>query len=419
MTAKDERKTARGATACIALAVPLLVSGRATMAVAASLGVLLILADPQRKVRFETLLDCIRGRLGIAVCLVLAAWLPSVAFSLEPGRSLLVWLRMAGIVVAAIWVWDLLRHDPRLIALAQRVLVCSAVIAGLVGAIGLLVWPQLIALIHADGFTAIDAGRRLKSYASVVGCLLPIVLWSGMSLGRWWKWVAFSYPLLVSVILFETESDAGLLAVLAAAAAATTWWCWRNRQFALLYLSAAILFCVAYTFLTSHPVIPPDQFTEPLPDLGLPAWLIDIHRQVMWRFSASVALDAPWFGHGINVSNLVAGADTPIPGIPKSLISAHPHNWVLEVLVDTGFIGLATMSTALALLLVAAVRLPGWTAATAFALFAAFWVSSLVNFSIWSAWWQCTFVILLAIVFASGDAERSSSPPLGRKSIKI
>ena len=412
MTAKGESKTARGAAACIALAVPLLVSGRATMAVAASLGVLLVLADPNRRVRFKTLLDCVRGRFGLAVCLMLAAWLPSVAFSLEPGRSLPVWLRMAGIFVGAIWVWDLLRHDPRLIALSQKVLVCGAMFAGLVGAIGLLAWPQLIALIHADGFTDIDAGRRLKSYASVVGCLLPIVLWSGLSLGRWWKWLALAYPLLAGVILFETESDAGLLAVLAAAAAATSWWCWRNRRFALLYLSAAILVCVAYTFLTSHPVIPPDQFTEPLPDLGLPAWLIDVHRQVMWRFSASVALDAPWFGHGINVSNLVAGADTPIPGIPKSLISAHPHNWILEVLIDTGFVGLMAMSAALALLLAATARLPSWTAAAALALFAAFWVSSLVNFSIWSAWWQCTFVILLAIVFATGDAEKSSSPPL-------
>ncbi len=380
------------------------------MAVAASLGVLMILIDPGRGDRFKILLTCFRSHLGIAACIVFLSWLPSVAFSLDLSRSAPVWLRMVGIVAGAVWIWDLLRRNRRLLAVSQKILVATALATALVAAIGLLAWPPLIAAIHGDGFVTIDAGRRLKSYASTIGCLLPIVIWSGFALGGRWKWLALIYPLLVAVIIFGTHSAAGLLAVLAAAMAAIAWWCWRRRQLSLLYLSAAVLVCIAYSFLVSQSVIPSDRFTNPPPNLGLPEWLIDLHRQAIWRFGASVVMDAPWFGHGINTSNFVAGAGTPIPEVGSTIMPSHPHNWILEVLIDTGFVGTATMVAALVMLLVTVTRaVENRAVPAALALFAAFWVSSLVNFSIWSAWWQCTFAILLAIAAASGRNPQESA----------
>jgi hypothetical protein len=43
--------------------------------------------------------------------------------------------------------------------------------------------------------------------------------------------------------------------------------------------------------------------------------------------------------------------------------------------------------------------------ASGIALFGAFWGSSLLNFSLWAAWWQITFAVLGAIVLA-GTARR-------------
>ena len=410
MTAWSDGVAARGAAACVGVAIPFLVSGRATMGVAASLGVLMILIDPGRGDRFTTLAACLRSRLGIAACLVFLSWLPSVAFSLDLTRSGSVWLRMVGIVAGSVWIWDLLRRNRRLLSVCQKAFVACAVSTAIVAVVGLLAWSPLIAAIHGDGFVAIDAGRRLKSYASAVGCLLPLVIWSGVVLDGRWKWLALIYPLLVAVIIFGTHSAAGLLAVLAAAMAVISWWCWRRRQLSFLYLSAAVLACIAYSFLVSQPVIPLDRFTNPPPNLGLPEWLIDLHRQAIWRFSASVVMDAPWFGHGINTSNFVVGADTPIPEVGSTIMPSHPHNWILEVLIDTGFVGTATVSATLVILLVTVVRTVENRAVPAtLALFAAFWVSSLVNFSIWSAWWQCTFAILLAIVAASGRNPQDSA----------
>ena len=198
-TRRDDGWAARGAAACVALVVPLLVSGRARIAVAASLGVLMILIDPGRRDRFKTLLTCFRSRLGIAACIVFLSWLPSVAFSLDLSRSAPVWPRMVGIVAGAVWIWDLPRRSRLLLALSQKALVAVALATTLMGAISLSAWPPLIAAIHGDGFVAIDAGRRLKSYASTIGCLLPLVICSGLTLGGRWKWLALIYPVLAAV----------------------------------------------------------------------------------------------------------------------------------------------------------------------------------------------------------------------------
>ena len=96
---------------------------------------------------------------------------------------------------------------------------------------------------------------------------------------------------------------------------------------------------------------------------GLPVSLIDAHRQYIWRFA---------------------------------FIPSHPHNWLLEVFLETGVFGLAFLLGALALLLRLWLRIgvvsPG-TSATGVALSVAFWSSSVLNFSIWAAWWQGVFLL--------------------------
>src|SRR3546814_6342496 len=52
----------------------------------------------------------------------------------------------------------------------------------------------------------------------------------------------------------------------------------------------------------------------------------------------------------MNVVNNLPGAHELIPGINAEYIPAHPHNWILEILVETGWIGLALVVAILALL---------------------------------------------------------------------
>src|SRR3546814_12594177 len=75
--------------------------------------------------------------------------------------------------------------------------------------------------------------------------------------------------------------------------------------------------------------------------LRLPTFVIDAHRQVIWSFTLEHVAIAPWFGVGMNVVNNLPGAHELIPGINAEYIPSHPHNWILEIIVETGWIGLA------------------------------------------------------------------------------
>ena len=153
---------------------------------------------------------------------------------------------------------------------------------------------------------------------------------------------------------------------------------------------------------------------------GLPVSLIDAHLKYIWRFAFDAALNAPYFGHGIDVSNHLPGASVLIEKFNQALIPSHPHNWLLEVFLETGVFGLAFLLGALALLLRLWLRIgvvsPG-TSAAGVALFVAFWSSSMLNFSIWAAWWQGVFLVLSAIVLAAAPrgAGANRSPQSGRK----
>jgi len=42
---------------------------------------------------------------------------------------------------------------------------------------------------------------------------------------------------------------------------------------------------------------------------------------------------------------------------------------------------------------------------TAIAVAAGYWSSGLFNFSFWSAWWQCSFVLMLALCLATREQK--------------
>jgi len=46
--------------------------------------------------------------------------------------------------------------------------------------------------------------------------------------------------------------------------------------------------------------------------------------------------------------------------------------------------------------------------------FGGFWVSSLFNFSIWSAWWQMVFVVVSTIILANSNFHNRNSETDGQ-----
>jgi O-antigen ligase len=137
--------------------------------------------------------------------------------------------------------------------------------------------------------------------------------------------------------------------------------------------------------------------------LSLPARAIDPHRQVIWAFTLQKAIERPVFGWGLSAVNRAPGAKDKIPEIGFEHIPLHPHNWVLQLFAETGFVGLAAALAALVAWLGVLLRGAAAGAAAAWAglsLSGAFFVSGLANFSIWAARWQAVFVVLAALALA-------------------
>jgi len=115
-------------------------------------------------------------------------------------------------------------------------------------------------------------------------------------------------------------------------------------------------------------------------------------------------IDAPSFGWGFDVIDRLPGASAIVPGSTQEYIPGHPHNWIIEVAVETGVVGFAALIGTLVLLLwgtVRSMRRDGAPGAALLALLATYFFISSVSFSFWAFWWQASFILLAAMIIAA------------------
>ena len=107
-------------------------------------------------------------------------------------------------------------------------------------------------------------------------------------------------------------------------------------------------------------------------------------------------------------------AAKPLPGDEVlRMIPAHPHNWVVEVMAETGALGLLALLFTLVFFyvyLLLKYRKTGEAGyLMAILVFAGYWTSGLFNFSYWSAWWQLSFVLTTAFALSAFSAKTSKN----------
>jgi O-antigen ligase len=398
--------------------VPSLMLGRAGMAVVAGIAVIALIATADRKSLNQDLGAALRSPLGIAVAITFALWLVSTAGSIDVVRSAGIWLRMAALLLAGAALVSVLRRDPHLHALALKALVVAAVIGAVLALITVLVWADPYFLLRSDGGNADllqAAALRLKSYGAAVACAMPVVLWAGWRLAPGWRVPAVAYQILAVGLMIAVEFRSGMLAAALGAGVLACWLTLRNGRLWLVALIAAVMVAVvAVAFLTNVRGNQIEAVT------AIPIWLVDAHRQAIWARGLVLAADAPVFGWGFDVIDRLPGASEIVPGSNQAYIPSHPHNWMIEVLVETGVIGFAAMVGSLVLLAWGAVRSArrdGAAGATLLALLAAFFFISSISFSFWSYWWQATFVLLacLAVAVMTPGSLSAGFGPAGRR----
>ena len=396
------------------LVIPLLVIGRGAASILVPvIGGLVAVAFTWPR-RLEPLRAALARPHVAALALMFALWLPSVAGSLKPGFSLAIWFQVLGLVLFVACLGRLLAESPGLHRWALRVLLAMAVIGCAIAAISLQLWPKLLEFVRPVTLTnSATPVNYLKSYAAVMPCLAPVLLWAGFRQGGVWRIAAVAAVLLGFAVVHGTGNRAALggyagavlfVAVALALKRAPQW----LRIAAVLAFAAAAVAAIWYV-VTHLPAMP---FEGP-GALRMPTALVDAHRQAIWGFVLDKALERPWFGWGLSMANFMPGADDTVPVLGQTFVPLHAHNWVLQLFNDAGAFGLAPVLAALAAFLLGLERRfrGGDNAAlAALGLSGAFFVSMLANFSAWQGWWQSVFAVLLPIALAGAAQTRIMRP---------
>ena len=418
MSAANRNGLALAAAIFCGISAPLLASTPTVFGVALALGLLLLLAAPGRLQLAANLAQGARTPLGMMIIFTFLLWLPGVAESPDLGRSLAIWGRMVSMVVVAALIHYFLSRGA--LDACLRAMVVAALVCAVIALLGLYAASPIYGLFRGKGWVDVNAAQIPKFYGSALAVLAPVVVWAGIRLGRRWLYAGFLHLAAAFVLILAVDSLAGLLGLVAGLVVGGSvyicqcWYLVRGHAAALFLIGLAVLLVAAIAWVIFN--LPPSPDAEQIIDgvyhgpveTGLPVSLIDAHRQYIWRFSFDLALEAPYFGHGIDVSNYLTGASVIIEKFNQTFIPSHPHNWLLEIFLETGAFGLAFLLAALAFLLRLWLRIgvvsPG-TAAAGIAVFVAFWSSSMLNFSIWAAWWQGVFLVLSAIVLAAAPRD--------------
>ena len=396
-----EAITLRVLVILLSCVLPIQIMGRAAIAGTLVLAFFCFLSLPQKSMYLKRTLDAVRSSIGLMVLITAFLWVPNLFQSSDPIRSLEAGSRTFIFIVLATLFWAVLVENKSLHGLLCRTFILASGVAIIIALIAELALPGLYWFIHFKGWLNVPVGTSLKSFAALTVFMFPALLWIGCRLGGWWfiLSVTSSVGFLVLVgLTYNRATIAGLIVMIVFGAGLIAWSS-RSRLIRIgLPLVALAVFIGVLVWLN---------ITRQRPgfegDWYLPLWLVDYQRQTIWRFAAEIVQQNFWFGMGMNTINFAPGADSVIPNTINNLkmIPSHPHNWVLEIMAETGVFGLLSIFVAIGVsiihMIVKFFENDDNAYLISICMSVGYWASGLFNFSFWAAWWQMSFVLIIAL----------------------
>lgn len=388
----------------LGISVPLTAFGNAALGVAFGLAVLLGLVTLRKSTARSLFLRPLRTKAAAAVAVTLGWWVLSAVFSVDPAGSFEVIVRVILFALAFCIVIQAAAELRGASDAAQSAFVYGLAAVGTLAVVALTVDTSLLRLFKPLSTAPIAPHDMFNSYKSSLAIALPVVAWIAWRRPQTWIRIAALIALGTGMALILGLKGQVSYAALggfigAIGAIALLFLAGRLNRAGRGILIAVFLvaaFAGGVAVLSKLPEAPISEAVRD--DPPLPA--VDVHRQAIWGFVFGKALEAPILGHGINAIDKVPGAKVEVLDFNQEYVPAHPHNWFLEILSETGFPGLLLFAAAVLLSMIAVARLAlqgrrgGWAA---IAVMGAFWTSSLANFSIWAAWWQIAYLAILAL----------------------
>jgi exopolysaccharide production protein ExoQ len=184
---------------------------------------------------------------------------------------------------------------------------------------------------------------------------------------------------------------------------ATALICLRLRSVLVPALAACIVTAVMIMPALFQSAASSSQMIERNPGSSLEYSIV--HRLLIWEFVADKVTQRPALGWGMNSSSYVGNKDPlihPERGKIGEAIPSHPHNGALQVWLELGGIGALIFACLWASVLLRINRaiLDTHTLALSLGLFTTVMMFWMVNFGIWSSWWQ-QYIWFAAIMMTS------------------
>jgi len=391
------------AAAFIGISLPSMVLGKAALQGSLIAGFLciLILGIQDRRL-FSPLKELKDHPIAPLVAALFIFWAVSVFFSFDVWQSAQAYGRVILAVLGTTIVWSFLTSNSTAFWACLKALIATSAIATILALVDVAGWSAPLLFLKGDlwkEFPAYLKVSQVKTYASVSLCLIPPLAWGAYQLNGPWRYLALA-SIVATPIIMEGSGSRSSLAGLAIMIFLSVALVGYRRGRLIRYMIVAAIPAIFAIFSATL-----SQFRGSNQASAIPTWLIDGHRQEIWTFVFKKTLESPWIGHGLDVINMVPGANEKIPGIGYEYVPAHPHNWLLEIAAETGFVGVATLLFILLILVLRNARIliieNNKAALALAALTAGFWTSALFNFSIWSSWWHLTYLVLFAILSAA------------------
>ena len=119
-------------------------------------------------------------------------------------------------------------------------------------------------------------------------------------------------------------------------------------------------------------------------------------------FSIKKFIDNPILGVGPDTSNFIPEGQKEIGSKYTGkmfLISSHPHNFLIELLLEVGILGFISFVIFIIFLNIEIAKRCTRRQIYLLLFFNSyFWGASLVNFSFWQGWWQASYYFLLSLI---------------------
>ena len=325
----------------------------------------------------------------------------SAAWSINPWRSLLIALRLLGLVVAAL----------ALAAAAERVAAPRrlALFALLGTALGIAVAG--VDLSTAGGLSHLVSVRpffaaRLNQIAAWLSLLLLPA--SALLIRRGWLPLAALVGGGMAAVVYTLDDTTAKLALAVSVPAAALLYGWRRPV-------ARIAAGLAMLAILTAPLTLPRLAEFPAIFSAVDAFKGSAgHRLMIWSFTGERIAERPWRGWGLDAARAIPGGTIEArPG--QNQMPLHPHDAALQAWLELGAPGAVLLALLVGLLWLSLAEMtwPRLYAAAAGGSLTAASTVGLSGWGVWQEWWLGTLSLalfaILVMARAVGSGDRAAS----------